>query len=188
MKRLYIIIMVLAMITANSYAQSLSVSNIEAQADEETELVVSLTGGTSMTALQFNLAMPEGMSLSTGGVTLGAATNGHTLNVETLDNGDHLFVLYNMDQNPFRNGELLRIPVQVGSTTATPNGKLYTVRTATADAVSHTCNDVSWEMTTNINHVSSPKTIKSIYNLAGQKTDNMQKGINIVDGKKVMVK
>lgn len=188
MKRLYIIIMVLAMITANSRAQSLSVSNIEAQTGEETELVVSLAEGTSMTALQFNLALPEGVSLSKGGVTLGAATNGHTLNVETLDNGDHLFVLYSMDLNPFKDGELLRIPVKMGSTATSTNGTLYTIRTATANAVSHTCNDVSWEMTTNINHVSSPKTIKSTYNLAGQKTDDMQKGINIVDGKKVMVK
>lgn len=176
------------MITANSRAQSLSVSNVEAQTGEETELVVNLTGGTSMTALQFNLALPEGMTLAESDVTLGAATNGHTLNVETLDNGDHLFVLYSMDQNPFMDGELLRIPVKMGSTAATSNGKLYTIRTANADAVSHTCNDVSWEITTNINHVSSPKTIKSTYNLAGQKTDDMLKGINIVDGKKVMVK
>ena len=188
MKRLDIIIMVLVVITANSRAQSLSVSNVEAQTGEETELVVNLTGGTSMTALQFNLALPEGMTLAESDVTLGAATNGHTLNVETLDNGDHLFVLYSMDLNPFKDGELLRIPVKMGSTATSSNGKLYTIRTATADAVSHTCNDVSWEMTTNINHVSSPKTIKSTYNLAGQKTDDMLKGINIVDGKKVMVK
>lgn len=180
--------MVLAMITTNSYAQSLSVSNIEAQAGEETELVVNLTGGTSMTALQFNLALPEGMTLAESDVTLGAATNGHTLNVETLDNGDHLFVLYSMDLNPFKDGELLRIPVKVNSIASSANGKLYTIRAATADAVSHTCNDVSWEITTDINHVLSPKTIKSTYNLAGQKTDDMQKGINIVDGKKVMVK
>ena len=93
-----------------------------------------------------------------------------------------------MDLNPFKDGELLRIPVKMGSTATSANGKLYTIRTATADAVSHICNDVSWEMTTNINHVSSPKTIKSTYNLAGQKTDDMQKGINIVDGKKLMVK
>ena len=188
MKRLYIIILVLAMIIANSYAQSLSVANIDAQTGEETELVVNLTEGTSMTALQFNLALPEGMTLAESGVTLGAATNGHTLNIETLDNGDHLFVLYSMDLNPFKDGELLRIPVKMGSTAVTSNGMLYTIRTATADAVSHTCNDVSWEMSTDINHVSSPKTIKSTYNLAGQKTDEMQKGINIVDGKKVMVK
>lgn len=176
------------MITANSRAQSLSVANIEAQTGEETELVVSLSEGTSMTALQFNLALPEGMTLAESDVTLGAATNGHTLNVETLDNGDHLFVLYSMDLNPFKDGELLRIPVKVNSIASSANGKLYTIRAATADAVSHTCNDVSWEMTTNINHVSSPKIIKSTYNLAGQKTDDMQKGINIVDGKKLMVK
>ena len=75
-----------------------------------------------MTALQFNLALPEGVSLSKGGVTLGAATNGHTLNVETLDNGDHLFVLYSMDLNPFKDGELLRIPVKMGSTATSTNG------------------------------------------------------------------
>lgn len=113
--------MVLAMITANSYAQSLSVSNIEAQAGEETELVVNLTGGTSMTALQFNLALPEGMTLAESDVILGAATNGHTLNVETLDNGDHLFVLYSMNLNPFKDGELLRIPVKMGSTATSTN-------------------------------------------------------------------
>lgn len=188
MKRLFIIMTMLAMITANSYAQSLSVVNKEAQTGEETELVVSLMEGASMTALQFNLALPEGMTMAERDVTLGAATNGHTLNVETLDNGDHLFVLYSMDLNSFKDGELLRIPVKVNSIASSANGKLYTIRAATADAVSYTCNDVSWEITTGINHVSSPKTIKSTYNLAGQQTDGMQKGINIVDGKKVMVK
>ena len=112
----------------------------------------------------------------------------HTLSVQNLDNGDYLFVLYSMDLNPFKDGELLRIPVKVGSTDTSSNGNLYTIRTATADAVSHTCNDVSWEITTGINHVSSPKTFKSTYNFAGQQTDGMQKGVNIVDGKKVMVK
>ena len=141
--------MVLAMITVNSYAQSLSVVNIEAQTGEETDLVVNLTDGTSMTALQFNLSLPEGMTLAEGDATLGTATNGHTLNVETLDNGDHLFVLYSMDLNPFKDGELLRIPVKVGSTATSFNGKLYTIRTATADAVSHTCEDV--EFTTKVN-------------------------------------
>ena len=66
MKRLYIIIMVLAMITVNSYAQSLSVANIEAQTGEETELVVSLMEGASMTALQFNLALPFVCTLQYG--------------------------------------------------------------------------------------------------------------------------
>jgi len=121
-------------------------------------------------------------------IILAIATNGHTISVQTLANGDHLFVLYSMNLNSFKSGELLRIPVKVNSIASSANGKLYTIRAATADAVSYTCNDVSWEITTGINHVSSPKTIKSTYNLAGQQTDGMQKGINIVDGKKVMVK
>ena len=146
MKRLFIIMTMLVMITANSRAQSLSVANIEAQTGEETELVVSLMEGASMTALQFNLALPEGMTMAERDVTLGAATNGHTLNVETLDNGDHLFVLYSMDLNSFKDGELMRIPVKAGSK-ATSNGRLYTVRTATAGAVSHKCEETTFNVT-----------------------------------------
>jgi len=146
MKRVLIIMTVLAMITANSRAQSLSVANIEAQTGEETELVVNLSEGTSMTALQFNLALPEGMTMAESNVTLGEATNGHTLNVQTLDNGDHLFILYNMNLNTFKDGELLRIPVKAGSK-GTSNGRLYTIRAATAGAVSHPCEEATFNVT-----------------------------------------
>ena len=150
MKRLYTIIMALATLVVSANAQSLSVQNIEAQMDEETALVVSLAEGSSMTALQFNLSLPEGVTLTTSGdtygTTLGTATDGHTLDVETLSNGDLLFILYNMDQKAFKSGELLRIPLTAGSTATEANGKLYTVRTATADAVSHTCADVSFSV------------------------------------------
>ena len=148
MKRLYTIIMALATLVVSANAQSLSVQNIEAQMDEETALVVSLTEGTSMTALQFNLSLPEGVSLKTEngnrGATLGAATDGHSLNVEKLASRDLMFVLYSMDQKAFKNGELLRIPLMAGAAASEANGKLYTIRTATVDAVSHTCADASF--------------------------------------------
>ena len=150
MKRLLFMITALATMSANSRAQSLSVTNIEVQTGEETALVVNLTEGTSMTALQFNLSLPEGVTLTTSGdtygTTLGTATDGHTLDVETLSNGDLLFILYNTDQKAFKSGELLRIPLTAGSTATEANGKLYTVRTATADAVSHTCADASFSV------------------------------------------
>jgi hypothetical protein len=41
---------------------------------------------------------------------------------------------------------------------------------------------------TGIQSVSANKAAKSIYNLAGQKMKNTQKGVNIIDGKKVLVK
>jgi len=149
MKRLNIITTILAMIAANSYAQNLSLANVEVLNGEETELVVNLTEGTSMTALQFNLALPEDVTLSESEIILGEATDGHTLNVQTLDNGDHLFILYSMDLNVFKDGELLRIPVQVGSTATMSNGRLYTVRAATVGAISHRCDDAEFMLSVN---------------------------------------
>ena len=143
-------ILVATMLTLSATAQTLSVTPLEVETGDETALVVSLTEGTSMTALQFNLSLPEGVTLTTSGdtygTTLGTATDGHTLDVETLSNGDLLFILYNTDQKAFKSGELLHIPLTAGSTATEANGKLYTVRTATADAVSHTCADASFSV------------------------------------------
>ena len=141
-------ILVATMLTLSATAQTLSVTPLEVETGGKAALVVSLTGGTSMTALQFNLSLPEGMTLTTSGgtygTTLGTATDGHTLDVETLSNGDLLFILYSMERKAFKSGELIRIPLTAGSTAIEANGKLYTVRTATVDAVSHTCADASF--------------------------------------------
>ena len=147
MKRLITTIITLAAIIADASAQNLSVQPIEVQTGEQTEMVVNLTGGTSATALQFNLQLPEGVTVETNSAILGAATDGHTLSVQTLDSGDQLFILYSIDFKPFKDGELLRIPVTAGSTEATTNGKLYKARTATADAVSHTCAEATFSAT-----------------------------------------
>ena len=147
MKRLYTIIMALATLVVSANAQSLSVANIDAQTGEETALVVSLTEGSSMTALQFNLSLPEGVTLDETAITKGTAASGHTLEVRPLTNGDRLFVLYHKENTPLANGELLRLPVTVGSEAGTFGGKLYTVRTATADAVSHKAAEANFSVT-----------------------------------------
>ncbi len=146
MKRILHILLALTAIVGSASAQSLSVQPIEAQTGEQTELVVSLTGGTSATALQFNLKLPEGISANANNATLGSATDGHTLNVEPLNNGDLLFILYSMDLKTFKDGELLRIPVTAGNSATNATGQLYTVRTATSEAVSHTCSDTQFDV------------------------------------------
>ena len=66
-------------------AQTLSVNPITVDAEEQTELCVNIEGATSMTALQFNLALPEGFAFEQNegnyGIELGTATAGHTLSV-----------------------------------------------------------------------------------------------------------
>ncbi len=139
---------------ASASAQTLSVAPVETETDGQTELVVSMAGATGMTALQFTLSMPEGVSLSDAancGATLGDAANGHTLRVEELASGDKLFILYNMNMNTFADGELLRLPLTAGSEPTTGTGKLSTVRTATTASVSHTCDDVNFTVTVSEN-------------------------------------
>lgn len=125
-------------------AQDLTVLPIEVQKDGQTEIVVSLNGATAMTALQFNLLLPNGVTASTDNITLGAATDGHTLSVQTHESGDLLFILYSMNFKVFKGGVLLRIPVTAGNSEAYATGLLYNVRAASADAVSHQCSNESF--------------------------------------------
>lgn len=181
----------------NTHAQYLSVQNIEAQAGKETQLVVSLAEGSSMTALQFNLSLPEGVFLkdnsNTYGTTLGTATDGHTLSVQSLASGDLLFILYSMELKAFSDGELLRIPLKAGDAATTANGKLYTVRTATAEAVSHPCADATFSAkvtgTDGIEGVGAGSAKQqAIHDLQGRRIKGApQKGIYIKDGKKVLI-
>ena len=120
-------------------AQTLSVQDVSVYSGRQVDLVVKLVGGANMTSLQFNLNLPEGLIVDKSKITLCAATDGHTLNVVDLDSGDQLFVLYHLDSKSFKDGELLRIPLIARYNEGAATGKIYTVRTATADAVSHEC-------------------------------------------------
>ena len=164
-----------ALISFGATAQNLS---FEVKANEAT---VNISGATSMTALQFCLQLPAGVMLADGDVTLGSATDGHTLCMETLDNGDLLFILYSMNLNRFKDGEVLRIPINIdGEGTA----RFYNVRFADTDAVSYAGEETA-------TGIASPKSSPKgkdlkIYNLAGQRLNKMQRGINIKDGRKIL--
>ena len=147
MKKLILIIIALLTIAGCAMAQNLTVQGVEAKAGEQATLTVSVAGATAMTALQFNLDLPEGVNLSESNATMGAATDGHTLSVQTLDNGDRMFVIYSMDLNTFKDGELLRIPVTLGSDAKTGEGKVYTVRMATTESVSHKYAETTFTIT-----------------------------------------
>lgn len=164
----------LAAISCSLAAQELTLQ------PSETELVIHANGVSSMTALQFNLELPDGSSI-TNDATLGTATDGHTLSMQTLDSGDLLFILYSMDLNTFKDGELLRIPINIkGDGTV----KLHKVRFADTNAVSY----AGTETVTGIN---SPKTANSkssndeCFDLSGRRVSRMTKGIYIVGGRKV---
>ena len=153
--RILTTIVALLAIVGSATAQTLSVASVEAKKGEQAEIVVSVSGATVMTALQFNMALPEGVAMAGDDATLGAATNSHTLSVQTLNNGDRLIAVYSENLNTFKDGELLRIPVTVGNNATGGEGRLYTVRMATTDAVSHVCKEVTFTVTVKTEPVDS---------------------------------
>ncbi len=143
----------LAGLWGTAQAQTLSVIPITVDAEEQTELCVNIEGATSMTALQFNLALPEGFAFKQNegnyGIELGTATAGHTLSVSELTSGELLVVLYNMNLNTFKDGTLLTLPLVAGAEPGTSNGALAKVRMATTSAESNALDNVNFSATIN---------------------------------------
>lgn len=148
MKRLYSIIIALMAICSSAMGQTISVASIEAEADTQTELVVTLSGvAVETTALQFNLNLPDGITLDETAITKGTAASNHVLDIRPLANGERLFVFYNTDMALITDGELLHLPITTGSEAGTLTGNINIVRTATTDAVSHTATGGNFTVT-----------------------------------------
>ena len=161
-------------------------------------VAVNISNATAMTALQFCLSLPSGVTLTDDGEACGIEykniISGHKMSVLPLASGDYLVVLYNIYRYPFKDGALLTIPVTAGENGGTVSGSLYNVRMSTADAASYKCEDVLFNITVNapVTGIDEVKTesgnVKGFYDLQGRKVENPANGIYIVNGKKVLVK
>ena len=142
-QKLLNMLVALTAMAGSASAQTLSIAPIEAEAGAQAELVVTGASLGGATALQFNLSLPEGITLDEAAITKGAAASGHELSVSTLDSGERLFVLYNMNLAAIGNGELLRLPITIGQNATSGNAQLSTVRFASTEAVSTAGSNVS---------------------------------------------
>lgn len=138
-----------AVVAYQSTAQNLTVQNLQSEAGKKAMLTVNLSGASVMTALQFNLTLPEGVTIADDDMPFGSAVADHTLNVQPLISGDRMFVVYSMNLNTFNDGDLLHIPVTIGNDATTGEGSLSVVRMSTTEAVSQTCEDVAFTVTIN---------------------------------------
>ena len=192
-QRITATIIALMAIVISAMSQTISVEPIEMEVGAQATLSVSVSGLSDVTALQFNLQLPEGFVLDESAVEKSSAASGHELAIRPLSNGSRLFVLYNMDKVIIGNGELLRLPITAGNEAVTANGKIYNVRTATTDAVSHAGASASFQITvtdkaTGIHSIdNSQLIIDNWYSVDGVKLQGepTRKGVYITKGKKV---
>lgn len=149
--RILYLIAVLLMIAANTTAQTITVPDYEAGAGWNETIKVNISDASEITAVQFNLSLPEGVVLDEGWleqyghqVFLGDAANGHSLAVKPLTSGDLLIVVYGLNLQTFNDGTLVEIMTMATDDVTTSNGRLYNVRTATVAAESKAMSDVKF--------------------------------------------
>ena len=192
-QRITATIIALMAIVGSATGQTISVEPIEVEVGAQATLSVGVSGLSDVTALQFNLQLPDGFVLDESAVEKSSAASGHELAIRPLSNGSRFFVLYNMDKVIIGNGELLRLPITAGNEAVTANGKIYNVRTATPDAVSHAGASASFQITvtdkaTGIHSIdNSQLIIDNWYSVDGVKLQGepKKKGVYIRNGKKV---
>ena len=148
-QRLLSIVAALSLMVSTAVAQTISFSDFEARPGRNKTVEFSALGVNEMTALQFNLSLPEGFSLSEDveGENLDASgvKTGHEQKVLLLENGDYLVVLYNMYLNTFSDNVSFTMTLKTSEDCGVKEGRIYNVRMATVDAVSHICEGVSFK-------------------------------------------
>ena len=177
---------------------ALAVEPVTVNTGEASVIEVNISNATAMTALQFNLSLPSGITLTDDGEACGIeyknVISGHKMSVLPLASGDYLVVLYNIYRYPFKDGALLTIPVIAGENSETATASLYNIRMSTPDAVSYKCEGASFKVTVNapttgVDEVKAENgEVKTVYDLQGREVENPTTGIYIINGKKVLVK
>ena len=200
-RRILNLIVALSTIAVSATAQTLSVSSIETELGAQTEIVVNVEGASEMTALQFTLNLPDGVSLSylkgNCGMYLGDATDEHVMSVSPLSDGGRFIMIYSTDLNTFSDGVLLRIPVKMPAEVCSENGSFSDICFSTVNADSRECSDVKFTAVVGENGEDATGIKKTtvngeqttvIYDLQGRRVEYPTKGIYIVNGRKVVIK
>lgn len=120
----------------------------------------------------------------------------HTLSFSKVGDGHYRFICVDTQKNAAlksREGTVMAITLVADENLSSGEfeGSFSGIEFNTTSDTAFRPDDVAFKVEivpTKINGVSTDLQTKSVYNIAGQQLNGAQKGINIVDGKKVMVK
>ncbi len=150
-------------------------------------LSLSLNGDADFTAFQFEVTVPDNMDISAIRIN-GMRKDGHQLLFNKVSENCYRVVALSLSNATFkgREGELLQISVNDQPTDDICVNNIHFVTTNGTDITFDTLYISSNE--TGIANVNVNKDSNAIYDLQGRKLSKIQRGVNIVNGKKVVVK
>jgi hypothetical protein len=193
----------------NVGAQTLSASDINIEPGGEATLEISIDSPVLPASGQFNLVLPEGLSLKVNNKGKIAGTkkgdafadvtddeDTHTIQITPKEGGVYFVLAYDPDGGEFQATSGVVMTVQVvadegtsGSLTCDLKDIKFVDKDAkTVGTFANSTFNVTVGDATGINSISFDDPNAEIYNLNGQRVNNVKKGVYIVNGKKAIVK
>lgn len=200
---------VLLLAAGNAMADKLTVSDITIEPGQQGEFYVALENATDMYAFQFNLTLPEGISLvkdedeeAYGVYVKGRTAKAGTFTFTKQDNGSWLIVYFNaaIDEEtkepvPIKgnSGNVMKVFVKAASTftgtaTATLSDAKITDKTTIPQQVENVTFNITSTVADGIKSIEAAGEDAPVYTLGGQRVEQPKKGIYVKDGRKVVVK
>lgn len=179
---------------------SFSPNPVEIAANDHVTLSVLFNGEAAYKGFQFEFTMPEGITVELNAkgklvYTKGDLIEGFNLSGSHTKTGTDRFIAASLEGESFT-GEGTLMTVSFVSAEGLADGtykvKVSGIKFTTEEGKGITLPDMEFDVnvkgTTKIEKAITISKMNGAYNLAGQPLSSLQKGINIVDGKKVWVK
>lgn len=177
----------------------LNVEPFAISAGETKELSISLTNPNDvLTLLQFDLQLPKGLSIAKNGndyqTDMSVRTNRSSHQLSVYGNGHHARFLLSSSSNDLiegTEGALIRLTVTADADFNGGAIALYDILGVSPNEQEVYMPDCQFSLvggTTGIYCINGNHDTPEIYSLSGQRQSAMKKGLNIVEGKKVIIK
>ena len=200
MKKLFSILFLSVLFVCSASAQSaLKVSEVTITPGGTANLVLSIAHNEKLWSVEFFLTLPSGVTADMASAKVGSIVSDKFKIDPTEKNGGYLVGIYPSDFGDWtfesESGDIISIPLNADASLAVgtlEGAKITGISYVNLDAAETKVDDVSFFITvakeTGIKGISIDDPNAEIFNLNGQRVKNAQKGVYVVNGKKVAVK
>lgn len=196
MKRLFLVGILFSMYSG-LFAQKLSVESVDVEKNSMVEIILVNEVEDDAVALQLNLVLPKKFAVDEASISKGGSFVNHDLEWRCVNDNSYLFVCYSPSNAMLSDGELLRIPVNVGEQEGAFACEVQSIRSSNVESVGKDAE----ALTFNINvfdptglsdiPVDGQKGLGVLYDLQGREVQQSQPAkhtIYILNGKKILMK
>lgn len=194
-KVLYFAVMLLMTLTAQ--AQNISVSDVSVATDDMATMEIMLEGGAAFTASGFSIILPTGITFMEK-VADDEGRQHSTHQVRTLSGSGNTtkVAVYSLQNSSLsEKGSLMKFRVKTNGNIGTFKGEITGIEFASLTEGLVTKPNITFNFSIKDNtegilgvYDNDPNKPERIFNLAGQRLYQPQRGVNIINGKRVICK